>query len=88
LLKALIGVILSADFTGYLLLMILPKRATTIVVIMIEGVGVKCISPPPKIIFAISFVIAILKELKIAIQMKASTIPAREESEVRIIASE
>ena len=37
-LNAFIGVILRADFTGYLLLIILPKSATRIVVIIICGV--------------------------------------------------
>ena len=87
-LSALIGVILSADFTGYLLLITLPIRATRIVVIMIFGVGLKCKRPPPRIIFAIEFVIAMLKALKIDIQIKAKTIPANAERLVRIIASE
>ena len=59
--------------------MILPISATIIVMIMIFGVGLKCRSPPPRIIFAIEFVIAMLKELKIIIQIKAKIIPAKDE---------
>ena len=87
-LSALIGVILRADFTGYLLLIILPKSATTIVVMIMPGVGLKCKSPPPRIILAIEFVIAILKELKIIIQIMASMIPPKDERVVRITASD
>ena len=68
--------------------MILPIRATRIVVIMIFGVGLKCKRPPPRIIFAIEFVIAMLKELKINIHIKANTIPASAERLVRMTASE
>ena len=68
--------------------MILPKSATRIVVMRIFGVGLKCNNPPPRIIFAIEFVTAILRELKIAIQIKAKIIPPRAERLVRITASE
>ena len=38
---------------------------------IMPAVGVKRKSPPPKIIFAIEFVIAILRELKISIMIAA-----------------
>ena len=78
------GVILSADFTGLRLLIKLPPIAITIVVIMIAGVGLNLSKPPPKIIFAMLFVIVMLSELKIAMIMPARIIPPTEESDVRI----
>ena len=81
--RALSGVILSAEETGYKLLKTLPKIAITKVEMMIAGVGEKCKSPPPRIIFAILLVIVIPQELKIAIAINASIIPMIEEINVR-----
>ena len=55
--------------------------------IMMAGVGEKCRSPPPRIIFAISLVIVIFSELNIAIAMNAIIIQITEEITVREIAS-
>ena len=64
--------------------MILPARATTTVVMMIEAVGLKRSKPPPRIIFAMEFVIVTLQALKIAITIKAIRIPMTEETKVSI----